>query len=188
MRKIRRMARNSWRTDGAVYLDSIDDDGAGMMLGASTFLFCAALTLTAAASASAQSLPAPSRTVYKCEIAGKASYSDSPCLGAKKIDVEPTRGFSKASGREMVGSDVRQEHVHEAFADAVKPLTGLDAKQLNTQGRRFKLSADVNQECGRLDRELAAAEAEEGKADRSALASARERLFKLRQRFRDLRC
>jgi hypothetical protein len=109
-------------------------------------------------------------------------------LCAKKIDIEPTRGFSKASGREMVGSDIRREQTHEAFADAVKPLTGLDAKQLDAQGRRLKLSADANQECRRLDRDIATAEAEERTADRSALASTQERLFKLRQRFRELRC
>jgi hypothetical protein len=170
-------------------LDSIDDGGgARMMPRVAAFLLCATVAHTAARSASAQSLPAPSRTVYKCEIAGKASYSDSPCLGAKKIDIEPTRGFSKASGREMVGSDIRREQTHEAFADAVKPLTGLDAKQLDAQGRRLKLSADANQECRRLDRDIATAEAEERTADRSALASTQERLFKLRQRFRELRC
>ena len=37
--------------------------------------------------AEAQSLPAPSRTVFKCEEGGRIVYSDSPCLGAKKIDV-----------------------------------------------------------------------------------------------------
>jgi hypothetical protein len=52
----------------------------------------------------AQSLPAPSRTVYKCEVGGKVTYSDSPCLGATRIDVEPTRGVSKLSGSQRVVS------------------------------------------------------------------------------------
>lgn len=56
----------------------------------------------------AQSLPPPSRTVFRCEEGGKVVYSDSPCVGARKIDVEPTRGVSKLSGRERVGRDVQQ--------------------------------------------------------------------------------
>ncbi|MDB5855362.1 MAG: hypothetical protein JWR22_3403 [Herminiimonas sp.] len=151
------------------------------------FAILASIAVTPAP-ALAQSLPAPSRTIYKCTINGKASYSDSPCLGAKKIDVEPTRGFSKATGRELVGSDIRREQAHEAFADAVKPLTGLDAKQLDARGRRFTLTAVASRECGRLDQDMATAEAEENRVDRSTLGPAQQRLFKLRQRFRELRC
>jgi hypothetical protein len=53
-------------------------------------------------------LPAPSRTAFKCEVAGKVVYSDSPCLGAQKIDVEPTRGLNKSTGRKLIGYDVLQ--------------------------------------------------------------------------------
>lgn len=57
----------------------------------------------------------------------KMVYSDSPCLGAQKIDVEGTRGLSKSSGCEQVGNDVRREQHRETFADAIRPLTGMDA-------------------------------------------------------------
>lgn len=40
--------------------------------------------------ASAQNLPPPSRTVFRCDLDGKVTYSDSPCLGACTIEVEPT--------------------------------------------------------------------------------------------------
>jgi hypothetical protein len=103
-------------------------------------------------------LPPTSRTVFKCEIDKKISYSDEPCLGAKRIDVEPTRGMDQLSGRKSVGSDVRREQTREEFANAVKPLTGMDTKQFQTQGRRMKLSTNAQTECKELDGTLANAE------------------------------
>jgi hypothetical protein len=58
--------------------------------------------------------------VFKCENGGKTFYSDSPCLGAKKIDVEPTRGLNKSTGSERTGKDVSREMQREQFAEAVK--------------------------------------------------------------------
>src|SRR6476661_7015531 len=111
---------------------------------------CALIALTSN-SAFAQSLPLPSRTVYKCILEGKASYSDSPCPGASKLEIEPTRGMNKSSGRELVGADVRREQHREAFAEAIRPLTGMDAKQFETQSRRINLPAHAQQQCRRLD-------------------------------------
>ena len=133
-------------------------------------------------------LPPTSRTVYKCEVAGKAIYSDAPCLGAKKIDVEPTRGLSRFSGHERVGADVQHEHSREIFAEAVRPLTGLDAKQLQAQGRRMKLTASEQSECRRLDMEIPAAELEEKNPGKQTLTEVRTRLLNLRKRSRDMAC
>lgn len=76
----------------------------------------AALTI-AASSVAAQSLPPTSRTVYRCEDGNKVLYSDSPCLSAKKVDVEPTRGLNKSTGREQIGQDVRREKHNEQMAE-----------------------------------------------------------------------
>jgi len=38
-----------------------------------------------------QNLPPSSRTDFRSEVDGKVTYSDSPCLGARKVEVEPTR-------------------------------------------------------------------------------------------------
>lgn len=65
--------------------------------------------LVTATQVSAQSLQPPSRTVFKCNQGGKTVYSDAPCLGAQRIEVEPTRGVSKLSGKERIGNDVQQE-------------------------------------------------------------------------------
>jgi hypothetical protein len=84
-----------------------------------------------------------------------------PCLGAaEKLEVEPTRGVSKLSGSERIGSDVSRERWREGLAEAVRPITGMDAKQFATFGRR----------------------------NQPALRDIQLRLFRMRQRFHDLHC
>jgi len=141
-------------------------------------------------------LPAPSRTAFKCEVDGKVSYSDSPCLGAKKVELEPTRGLSsspnsKAQAAETApfGTDVHRERQREGIAQALRPLTGMDAKQLDTTGRRLsQLSPEARQACERLDRAIPLAEETEARASKAALPAAQEQLLQLRRKFRELRC
>jgi len=99
-------------------------------------------------------LPASSRTVFRCEEGGKIVYSDSPCLGAKAINVEPTRGVSKLSGRERVGNDVQREVLQEHVAEALRPLSGMNPKQFEVYGRRLKLTPEAQGECRHLDRQI----------------------------------
>ena len=137
----------------------------------------------------AQSLPPPSRTVFKCEDGKKTYYSDSPCLGAKKLDVTPTRGMNKSTGRELIGTDVEREQRHEQTAEGIKPLTGMNAQQLDQFGRRMQLSGQAQQACRRLDQALPMAEQGERAAQGTAeLQTAQLQLLRLRQQFRDLRC
>ena len=136
----------------------------------------------------AQSLPPPAKTVFKCEENGKVVYSDSPCLGAKTVDVEPPRGVSRLSGQERVGSAVQQERLREHIADAMRPLTGMNPKQYETFGRRQKLPADAQRECQRLDGRIPLVEAEERQASGQTLADIQLRLLGLRKRFRELAC
>ena len=145
--------------------------------------------LTASAPAFATNLPPPSRTVYKCEVGGKVHYSDSPCVGAQKVDVTPTRGMNKSTGRELTGADVRRELHHEQFSEAVRPLTGMNAQQLDQVGRRMKLSSEAQVACRRLDHALPRAEqAERSAQGSSALRAQQLELFKLRKRYRELGC
>jgi hypothetical protein len=138
--------------------------------------------------ASAQQLPPPSRTVFKCNVASKVVYSDSPCLGAERLEVAPTRGLDTASGRKAVGSDVARELHREQVAEMMRPITGMDAKQLDAYGRRMKLSHETQRECLNLDKTVPLAEKEEGETAGVARATAQERLYGLRKRFRELRC
>lgn len=147
-----------------------------------------ALLATLTGMATAQSLPAPSRTVFKCEEAGKVVYSDSPCLGAKRVDVEPTRGLDQMSGKKQVGQDVRREQRQEVMAQALKPLTNETAEQYKQRVRRSKLSPSAQATCQRLDRQVARAEAQEKAATPANLAAVQDRLLRLRLEQRDLKC
>lgn len=147
-----------------------------------------ALFVPSAGVAHAQQLPSPSRTIYKCEVAQKVVYSDSPCLGAQRIDIEPTRGLNQSSGRKLVGADVQREHNRELIAEVVRPLTGMDAKQLDIQGRRMKLAPEIRTECARLDAAIPALELAEKRATKQELPDVQARLLDMRKRFRARAC
>jgi len=147
----------------------------------------AALTLIASTVA-AQNLPPPSRTVYKCEEGKKVYYSDSPCLGAKKINVEPTRGLNSATGRELIGQDVRREKTNELMADALKPIFNETPEQRATRHKRFKLEPAAKFECDRLDVQIPRLENQERSATKETLMDIQQSLLASRTRFRDLKC
>jgi hypothetical protein len=135
-----------------------------------------------------QTLPTPSRTVFKCTESGVTVYSDAPCVGAQKLEIEPTRGVNRTTGKERTGKDVHRELQREAMAEAIRPITGMDAKQFETAGRRMKLSADTQRECRKFDRDIPALESQERRAQAAELARTQQDLFRLRSRFAELRC
>jgi hypothetical protein len=136
----------------------------------------------------AQKLSPPTRTVFKCEYDGKVHYSDSPCLGAKKLEIDPTRGVDTLSGKEQVGADVRHEQLREGVAEALRPLTGMDAKQTEVMSRRIKLNEEARVECSRLDAAIPKSEAEERGAEKESIGRTQAKLFAQRNRFRQLGC
>lgn len=142
------------------------------------------LSFAAVSAAScAQTLSLPSRSVYKCSANGKTTYSDAPCLGGQRLDIEPTRGVG---GRE--GRDVQQERHREMFAEALRPLTGMNAKQLDLHGRRMKLSPEAQHECRVLDAQTPPTERDEAQATGQRREILKVNLLNLRQRQRELRC
>ena len=149
----------------------------------------ALLSLTMAAGALAQTkLPDPSRTVFKCVVAGRTAYTDQPCLGAQRVDVEPTRGLNKSTGKELLGADVARERNREAFAEVIRPLTGLDAKQLDTQGKRMQLRPELRSECARLDTEIQTSELRERSAAPQERTQIQRSLLTQRQQHNRLEC
>jgi hypothetical protein len=138
--------------------------------------------------AQAVKLPNPSRTVFKCEVGGKVLYSDDPCLGAKRIDVEPTRGLDKSSGKRMIGKDVGREKSREAFVEALRPVTGQDQAQHATAVRRINLSSSAKAECRTLDGGISDAEALEQSTAAGARLAVQRDLLNLRKRYRELGC
>lgn len=154
---------------------------------AKALLLCVTVALFSEASLG-QSLPPTSRIVFKCEAGGKTVYSDSPCPGAAKLEIEPTRGMNKSSGKELTGADVRREKNREAFAEAIKPITGMNGKQLDLQGRRMKLTPESQGECRKMDLAIPSLELEERQATDVSIVEIQARLFASRKRFRELRC
>ncbi len=146
------------------------------------------LGLHEVSSAQTPSLPAASRTVYKCTDRNKIVYTDEPCLGAQVVDVEPTRGLNKSTGRELTGSDVAREKRNEQFAEAVKPIVGLSPQQMEVKRRRIKLPGDVQAECSQLDGSIAQSEADERASSGEAKTGIQRQLFVMRKRSRELSC
>lgn len=147
------------------------------------------LSLSFAALPAHAQLPAPSRTIYKCEVGGKVTYGDQPCLGAQRLDVVVPRGVSKLSGRERSGTDVANERRREELARALQPLTGMDEQKFATATRRHNLSAAAKRECRALEAAILDNEqAEQRSGARGVMEALQHDLLILRKRYRELNC
>lgn len=133
--------------------------------------------------AQAQSLPSPSRTIYKCKVNGKISYTDEPCLGAERLDAQPTRGVSKLSGKQKIGDDVSREMWRESLANALQPISGTTPEQFETLRRRQKLDVKAQHECRLLEQAIADGE----RLQRAGQANEEELLVR-RKRYKELGC
>lgn len=149
------------------------------------FAVCWALLGIFLPHAAAQSqLPAPDRTIYQCQVKGKVSYSDEPCVGAQRLDVVPTRGADRLSGSRRTGSDVANEIRSEQFAQALEPLTGMSPSQFATASRRHHMDAASQGECRQLEATILASEQVERRAGAGMMESIRQDLYSLRKRYK----
>jgi hypothetical protein len=146
------------------------------------------LACTASVPAQRTTLANPSRTAFKCVIGKTTVYSDAPCLGAERVDLQPSRGFDKSSGKKLVGADVQREHQREQVAEALRPLTGKSNEEFDKHSRRFNLSAAAKTECVSLDGAISRTEAEERDAAGQERTAIQRKLFGLRTRYRQLAC
>ncbi len=128
------------------------------------------------------------KPVYRCEHAGRVSYSDAPCVGAKEIDATPTQGMDKMTGKSRKGADVQRVENEAALANAIKPLTGMTPQQYRVHKHRINHSAADRFECSQLDHTLPALKQRAASADESGKARAEVDLYKARKRFKDLNC
>ncbi|VTU31244.1 hypothetical protein SRS16CHR_04840 [Variovorax sp. SRS16] len=126
--------------------------------------------------------------VYRCEIAGKVSYSDAPCVGAKVVDATPNQGVDKMTGQSRKGKDVQTAEMNTAFDKALQPLTGKPHEEMDVMRRRIKLSAQDQGECTRLDSNLPGLEANAAGATGTTNGRTDVELYQARKRFFDLRC
>ncbi|MDP9918540.1 hypothetical protein J2W24_004200 [Variovorax boronicumulans] len=126
--------------------------------------------------------------VYRCETAGKVSYSDSPCVGAKVIDATPNQGVDQMSGKSRKGRDVQRTELNHAFDDALRPLTGKSRDQMDVMRQRIKLPARDQGECRQLDIRLPELEAATLRDTGASKAKADVDLYQSRKRYFDLKC
>ncbi len=126
--------------------------------------------------------------VYRCETAGKVSYSDAPCVGAKVIDATPNQGIDQMSGKSRKGRDVQRTEINHAFDDALRPLTGKSREQMDVMRQRIKLSARDQGECRQLDARLPEIEEATRRDTGASKAKADVALYQARKRYFDLKC
>lgn len=128
--------------------------------------------------------------VYRCEVNGKASYSDEPCLAAKRVDVTPTRGLDKLSGKSQKGREVRREEHNKILADVERPLLRRTPEERATYSRRARnhLTPEEMAECYVRDPRIESLEKEEKTAKGAELQQVQQQLLKERRRQRELKC
>ncbi|RYH61131.1 MAG: DUF4124 domain-containing protein [Alcaligenaceae bacterium] len=144
-------------------------------------LFALPLVLVAAAA-----LATP--PVYRCETAGKISYSDSPCVGAKVIDATPNEGVDKMSGKSRKSTELQRTQLNRSIDDALKPLTGKTRDEMDVMRHRVKLQPREQGECRQLDGRLPELETGAGRDTGPAKAKADVALYQARKRYFDLGC
>jgi hypothetical protein len=127
-------------------------------------------------------------TVYRCDFGGKVSYSDAPCVGGKVVDVTPTKGADKMTGRSIKGNDVQREEYRAMLDDAIRPLHGLSDKEMDVIRRRQKLSSADRAQCASLDRKAPVLQAQTANSVGSAKDKADVELYQARKRGFDLKC
>ncbi|RYE58307.1 MAG: DUF4124 domain-containing protein [Hyphomicrobiales bacterium] len=127
-------------------------------------------------------------TVYRCETGGKINYADAPCVGGKVVDVTPTKGADRMTGRSRKGNDVQREEYRTLLDDATRPLHGLSHGEMDVVRRRQKLSRADQVQCASLDRQVPALEARTAKAVGGAKGQADVELYQARRRVFNLKC
>lgn len=128
------------------------------------------------------------KPVYRCETAGRVSYSDTPCVGAKEIDATPTQGMDTMTGKSRKGADVQRAEYNAALAGALQTLTGMSPEEYRVHKHRFKLYPSDKLECAGLDNRLPRLKQRAETAATSDLARTELELYQARKRFNDLDC
>ena len=147
-----------------------------------------ALFLCTSAQAQPSTLPCPTRTVFKCEVDGKVVYSDEPCVGAKRVDVEPTKGLNRSTGREVIGKDVARVTQSAQLSEAIRPITGMSAERFEVEKRRVYLAPEIKSECNRLDTVIGAGERREAVLQGVEKVAVQQQLYSMRKRYREATC
>lgn len=126
--------------------------------------------------------------VYRCENNGRIEYTEQPCLGAKEIDVTPTKGLETHKGANIRSPALQRERFREHLIEGIQPATGMDLKEFNKFERRQKLPPSAKSTCALLDKRLPSLDQARTRAEQKNKADAEAELFKARMQYKDLKC
>lgn len=151
------------------------------------------LVAAVSACALAQPVSPASRSAYKCTIDGKTVYSDEPCLGAQKIDIEPGKAANATTRSSSTSSNARRQQPRpepkaEPSAEGDHASTDVETKPAQVLSGRARLSSASQRECRDLESSITVLEREEKEASKSDLPRVQGQLFTKRKRFVDLGC
>lgn len=100
----------------------------------------------------------------------------------------PTRGVDRLSGSARTGKDVAREVRSEQFAQALVPISGMNADEFATASRRTRLTAAAQRECRQLEDAIVVLETKERSSSAPAVQSTQQELYLLRKRYKALVC
>lgn len=128
--------------------------------------------------------------VYRCEVDGKVTFTDDPCLGGARVEVVPTQGLDSLSGKSMKGADVRRNERNRAVDQALRPLTGKAHEEMEVMRRRStnRLTPEERLKCQLMDGRIANLEAQERNTQGEERTRAQAQLLEQRKSHRQLNC
>jgi transposase len=138
--------------------------------------------------------PAGRLRMVKAVVAGEPIRAAAQRCGVDRKSIRKWVLRYRAEGKDGLRDRSSRPHhspraiAREGMANALRPITGMDAKQFEAFGRRMQLTADAQRECHMLDEAIPSAERDEKQVSAANLQAAQQRLFGLRTRYRALRC
>jgi hypothetical protein len=147
--------------------------------------FCAVVGVSILPTEAASQNP-DRRTVFRCESAGRISYSDAPCPEAEKVDSIRLHGVNPPRAPDRVAYRAPGERAHDGTVGTWQPSTAKQSAGIGPRIARFLPGA--NPECPHLAQRMALVEAEERAATAHTIATIQERLAVQRHWYWQLGC
>lgn len=104
------------------------------------------------------------------------------------MDVTPTQGADKMTGRSIKGNDVQREEYRTMVDNVTRPLHGLSHDEMDVIRRRQKLSSADQAQCASLDQHVPVLQLQAANAVGSAKGKVDVELYQARKRGFDLKC
>lgn len=119
----------------------------------------------------------PAYAIYRCEAAGKISYSDLPCPGARQLDIKDSRIDSPSTEKKQLLEDKK-------FLDKVEKARRKETEaQYKAQQRAAKQRAALEKKCAALSRRQRYASEDVSAAPQKAMEKARRKASRITEQY-----